>query len=73
MIGEKHDSNMELIAQGVGNVASALFGGIPATGLLQEQQLMLRNGGRTPIAGMVHAITLLLIMKILCLWQSTYR
>ncbi|MBE6064499.1 SulP family inorganic anion transporter [Clostridium cochlearium] len=64
MIGEKHDSNMELIAQGVGNVASALFGGIPATGAIARTAANVKNGGRTPIAGMVHAITLLLIMKI---------
>ena len=64
MIGEKHNSNMELIAQGVGNIASALFGGIPATGAIARTAANVKNGGRTPIAGMVHAITLLLIMKI---------
>ncbi|NOH15529.1 SulP family inorganic anion transporter [Clostridium cochlearium] len=64
MIGQKHDSNMELIAQGVGNVTSALFGGIPATGAIARTAANVKNGGRTPIAGMVHAITLLLIMKI---------
>ena len=64
MIGEKHNSNTELIAQGVGNIASALFGGIPATGAIARTAANVKNGGRTPIAGMVHAITLLLIMKI---------
>ncbi|EPY2276993.1 SulP family inorganic anion transporter [Clostridium sporogenes] len=64
MIGEKHNSNMELIAQGIGNIASALFGGIPATGAIARTAANVKNGGRTPIAGMVHAITLLLIMKI---------
>ncbi|HDK7176159.1 TPA: STAS domain-containing protein [Clostridium botulinum] len=64
MIGEKHNSNMELIAQGVGNIASALFGGIPATGAIARTAANVKNGGRTPIAGMIHAITLLLIMKI---------
>ena len=65
MIGEKHDSNMELVAQGVGNIASALFGGIPATGAIARTAANVKSGGRTPIAGMVHAVTLLLIMKIL--------
>ncbi|WP_251860845.1 SulP family inorganic anion transporter [Clostridium sp. Marseille-Q2269] len=64
MIGEKHNSNMELIAQGVGNIASALFGGIPATGAIARTAANVKNGGRTPIAGIVHAVTLLLIMKI---------
>ncbi|BDR64373.1 sodium-independent anion transporter [Clostridium tetani] len=65
MIGEKHDSNMELVAQGVGNITSALFGGIPATGAIARTAANVKSGGRTPIAGMVHAITLLLIMKVL--------
>ena len=62
MIGKKHNSNMELIAQGVANIASALFGGIPATGAIARTAANVKNGGRTPIAGMVHAVTLLLIM-----------
>lgn len=62
MIGKKHNSNMELVAQGVANIASALFGGIPATGAIARTAANIRNGGRTPIAGVVHAITLLLIM-----------
>lgn len=65
MIGEKHDSNMELVAQGIGNITSALFGGIPATGAIARTAANVKSGGRTPIAGMVHAITLLLIMKVL--------
>ncbi len=64
MIGSKHRSNMELIGQGVGNMASALFGGIPATGAIARTATNVKNGGRTPIAGMVHAITLLLIMLV---------
>lgn len=64
MIGKKHDSNMELIAQGTANIASALFGGIPATGAIARTAANVKNGGRTPIAGIVHAITLLLIMLI---------
>ena len=65
MIGSKHRSNMELVAQGVGNTASALFGGIPATGAIARTAANVKNGGRTPIAGMVHAVVLLLIMVFL--------
>jgi SulP family sulfate permease len=64
MIGKKHNSNMELVAQGVANIASALFGGIPATGAIARTAANIKNGGRTPIAGIVHAIVLLLIMLI---------
>lgn len=64
MIGKKHNSNMELVAQGVANIASALFGGIPATGAIARTAANVRNGGRTPVAGVVHAITLLLIMLV---------
>lgn len=62
MIGGKHRSNMELIAQGVANIASPLFGGIPATGAIARTATNIKNGGRTPVAGIIHAITLLLIM-----------
>lgn len=65
MIGEKHRSNMELAAQGMGNIASALFGGIPATGAIARTAANIKNGGRTPIAGMIHAGVLLLILVIL--------
>lgn len=65
MIGSKHRSNMELIAQGAGNVASAFFGGIPATGALARTAANVRNGGRTPISAMVHAVVLLLIIVFL--------
>lgn len=65
MIHGKHRSNMELIAQGAGNIASALFGGIPATGAIARTAANVKNGGRTPIAGMVHSITLLLILVVL--------
>lgn len=65
MIDDKHDSNMELVAQGLGNIASSLFGGIPATGAIARTAANVKSGGRSPIAGMVHAITLLLIMVIL--------
>ena len=65
MIGSRHRSNMELIAQGLGNIGSVLFGGIPATGAIARTAANIKNGGRTPIAGIVHSITLLLIMVVL--------
>ncbi len=65
MIGSKHRSNMELVAQGAGNIFSSLFGGIPATGAIARTAANVKNGGRTPIAGMVHAVTLFLILVVL--------
>lgn len=65
MIDDEHDSNMELVAQGLGNIASSIFGGIPATGAIARTAANVKNGGRSPISGMVHAITLLLIMLLL--------
>ena len=65
MIGARHDSNMELVAQGVGNAASALFGGIPATGAIARTAANIKNGGRSPVAGMVHAGVLLLVLVLL--------
>ena len=62
MIGSKHDSNTELIAQGIANIASPLFGGIPATGAIARTATNIKNGGKTPVAGIIHAITLLLIL-----------
>ena len=62
MISSNHRSNTELIAQGIANIASGLFGGIPATGAIARTATNVRNGARTPISGMVHAVTLLLIM-----------
>ena len=62
MIGSKHDSNTELIAQGIANIASPLFGGIPATGAIARTATNIKNGGKTPIAGIIHAITLLIIL-----------
>ena len=64
MIGKKHQSNMELIAQGIANIGSALFGGIPATGAIARTAANINNGGRTPIAGMVHAVVLLVMMLV---------
>lgn len=65
MIGKKHRSNTELIAQGAGNVASALFGGIPATGAIARTAANVKNGGRTPVSGVVHSIVLLLVLLVL--------
>ena len=65
MINSKHRSNMELIAQGAGNMASAFFGGIPATGAIARTAANIKNGGRTPIAGIVHSVTLVLVLVIL--------
>lgn len=65
MIGARHNSNMELVAQGVGNAASALFGGIPATGAIARTAANIKNGGRSPVAGMVHAVVLLLVLVLL--------
>ena len=65
MINSRHRSNMELVAQGIGNIGSALFGGIPATGAIARTAANIKNGGRTPIAGMVHSITLVLVLVIL--------
>ncbi|WP_298483036.1 SulP family inorganic anion transporter [uncultured Ruminococcus sp.] len=70
MIGSKHRSNMEIIAQGAGNIASALFGGIPATGAIARTAANIKNGGRTPIAGMVHSIVILLILVLLMPYAS---
>ena len=64
MINGKHRSDMELAAQGAGNIASALFGGIPATGAIARTAANIKNGGRTPVAGMVHALVLVLILVI---------
>ena len=65
MVNSRHRSNMELIAQGAGNITSALFGGSPATGAIARAAANVKNGGRTPIAGMVHSVTLLLILVVL--------
>ena len=62
MIGGKHRSNMELVAQGLANIITPIFGGIPATGAIARTATNIRNGGRTPVAGIIHALTLLLIM-----------
>jgi SulP family sulfate permease len=70
MIGGRHRSNMELVAQGVANVVSPLFGGIPATGAIARTATNVKNGGRTPVAGIVHAATLLLITLFFGRWAS---
>lgn len=65
VIGDRHDSNTELVAQGIANVVSPIFGGIPATGAIARTMTNINNGGRSPIAGIVHAIVLLLILLFL--------
>jgi sulfate permease, SulP family len=70
MIGGRHRSNMELVAQGIANIASPLFGGIPATGAIARTATNVKNGGRTPIAGITHAVTLLLIALFFGRWAG---
>ena len=70
MIGSRHRANMELVAQGIANIASPLFGGIPATGAIARTATNVRNGGRTPVAGIVHALTLLLITLFFGKWAA---
>ncbi len=65
MVNSRHNSNAELVGQGIGNIASVLFGGIPATGAIARTAANAKNGGRTPVAGMVHAIILLLVLLFL--------
>ena len=62
MTGDKHRSNTELIAQGIANISSGIFGGIPATGAIARTATNIKNGGKTPVAGMTHAIVLLLVL-----------
>jgi len=71
MIGGRHRSNMELIAQGVANIAAPIFGGMPATGAIARTATNVKNGGRTPVAGMVHALTLLLITLFFGRWAAS--
>ncbi|MCC7194253.1 MAG: sulfate permease [Gemmatimonadaceae bacterium] len=70
MIGGRHRSNVELVAQGVANIASPIFGGIPATGAIARTATNVKSGGRTPVAGMTHAITLFVIMLFLGKWAA---
>ena len=70
MIGGRHRSNMELVAQGVANLVSPIFGGMPATGAIARTATNVKNGGRTPVAGMVHAVTLLLITLFFGRWAA---
>ena len=70
MIGGNHRSNMELVAQGTANIVSSMFGGIPATGAIARTATNVKNGGRTPVAGMVHALVLLIILLIAGKWAS---
>jgi SulP family sulfate permease len=70
MIGSRHKSNVELVGQGFANIASALFGGIPATGAIARTATNVKNGGRTPVAGMIHALTVLAVLLLLGRWVS---
>ena len=70
MIGSRHKSNVELVAQGVANIGSSLFGGIPATGAIARTATNVKNGGRTPVAGMIHAVTVLRVLLLLGRWVS---
>ena len=70
MINSKHRSNMELVAQGIGNVGSVLFGGIPATGAIARTAANIKNGGKTPIAGIVHSIVLVVVLVVLMPYAS---
>ena len=70
MIGGNHRSNMELVAQGGANMASAIFGGIPATGAIARTATNVKNGGRTPVAGIIHSLTLLVIMLLVGKWAT---
>ncbi len=70
MIGTRHRSNMELVAQGVANIVTPIFGGIPATGAIARTATNVKNGGRTPVAGMMHAFTLLLITLFVGQWAA---
>lgn len=70
MIGSKTRNNMELVAQGVANIFSSMFGGIPATGAIARTVTNVKNGGRTPVAGIIHALTLLFIMLFFGKWAT---
>ncbi len=70
MIGARHRSNMELVAQGVANIASPIFGGIPATGAIARTATNVKSGGRTPVAGIIHAVTLLVILMAAGRWAA---
>jgi SulP family sulfate permease len=70
MLGTRHRPNMELIAQGIANIASPIFGGIPATGAIARTATNIRSGGRTPVAGIVHALTLLAILVFAGQWAA---
>jgi sulfate permease, SulP family len=70
MLGTRHRSNMELVAQGIGNILSPIFGGIPATGAIARTATNIRNGGRTPVSAMIHAVVLLLILLVAGKWAA---
>ncbi len=73
MIGSRHKSNVELIGQGIANVASGLVGGMPAAGAIARAATNVKNGSRTPVAGMVHAVTVFLVLVFLGKWARDIR
>lgn len=73
MTGDKHNPNVELIAQGIANLVSPLFGGLPATGAIARTATNIRSGGKTPVAGMLHAITLLVVLIVAAPLAATSR
>ena len=73
MSGDRHEPNVELVAQGLANIAAPLFGGLPATGAIARTATNIRSGARTPIAGVVHALTLLVILVFAALLPVTFR
>ncbi len=73
VIGDRHDSNTELIAQGAANIIAPLFGGIPATGAIARTMTNINNGGKSPVAGIIHAVVLLLILLFLMPLAHTSR
>jgi SulP family sulfate permease len=70
MLGTRHRSNMELVAQGIGNILSPIFGGIPATGAIARTATNIRNGGRTPVSAIIHSIVLLIILLVAGKWAA---
>jgi hypothetical protein len=73
MIGGRHNSNVELFAQGIANIASPLVGGLPATGAIARTATNIRSGGRTPVAGIIHAFVLLIILLVAAPLRRPFR
>ena len=73
MTGNRHKADCELVAQGIANIGSILFGGIPATGAIARTTANIKSGGKTPLAGIVHAVTLLAVMMAAARWRGGFR